>query len=163
MRSAKLPLIEAESYYTLARGYLDVQDDAKARESIEIAKNLARDGRDWELLCSIYNLLGVVLFVEHKTDSALHYYTQALNLGKEHNVDPVNFARILSNIGECYAIENPDLGFKYFIQATSMAKETGNTIAEASIADIEGHALIRRNRLADAETRLLNALGQARV
>ena len=160
-RSEGYPLIQAESYYTLARGYMDVADRVKSRESIEIAKTLARDGKDWELSTSIYNLLGVILYVEDKTDSALYYYTRALDLGKEYNVDPINFARIISNIGECYASEHPKLAFTYFTEAISLAKKTGNTIAEASIGDVIGHALLREDKLAEAEANLQAALSQA--
>jgi AraC-like DNA-binding protein len=156
------PLIEAESNYILARGYLDVADDTKARESINAAANLARKGNDWELLSSIYNLLGVVFFVENELDSALRYYTMALDLGKDHNVDPINFPRILSNIGECYANENPRLALSYFTKARAMATETGNSISEASINDILGHALLRQNELQKSETHLVTALAQAR-
>ncbi|HTF21649.1 MAG TPA: helix-turn-helix domain-containing protein [Chryseolinea sp.] len=161
-RDEEYPLIQAESYYTLARGYMDVSDRAKSRETIEIAKDLASDGKDWELLTSVYNLLGVVLYVEDKKDSALYYYTKALDLGKEHHVDPVNFARIISNIGECYSSENPKLGFTYFTKAISLARETGNSIAEASIGDVIGHALLRDNKLEEAELTLQAALEQAR-
>jgi AraC-like DNA-binding protein len=160
-RSDGYPLIQAESYYTLARGYMDVADRVKSRESIEIAKTLASEGKDWELLTSIYNLLGVILYVEDKTDSALYYYTRALDLGKEHHVDPINFARIISNIGECYVSQDPKLAFTYFTNAISLAKETGNTIAQASIGDVIGHALLHENKLAEAEATLQEVLAQA--
>lgn len=161
-RNEKYQLIQAESYYTLARGYMDVSDGPKARESIQRAEDLARNGKDWELLSGIYNLLGVLLFKENKTDSALYYYTKAFDLGKAHRVDSVNFPRIISNIGECYEAENPELAFTYFTKARALAKETGNTIAEASITGIIGHALLRRNELPEAEANLVSALNQAR-
>jgi AraC-like DNA-binding protein len=156
-------LVQAESYYTLARGYMDVSDGAKARESVTLAKDLARDGKDWELLSSIYNLSGVLLFIEGKTDSALYYYTRALDLGKEHNVDSINYPRIISNIGECYSAEQPKLAFTYFTQAISLARETNNKIAEASIGDVIGHALLRENKLKEAESTFQTVLAQASV
>jgi tetratricopeptide (TPR) repeat protein len=84
-------LIEAESYYILARGYMDVRETAKAKEAIEKAEELALEGKDWEQVCSIYNLKGVILFIENKTDSALHFYTKALETGRSHAVDSINF------------------------------------------------------------------------
>lgn len=153
----KLPGLQAESHYIMARGYMDLRERKRARESIQIAETLAQ-GKDWELLCSIYNLLGVILFIDNKTDSALHYYQKAFDLGKEHGIDPINFPRIISNIGECYAVENPALAFRHFNDALALAKETGNTIAEASITDIIGHAYLRLNDLKNAEGNLQHAL-----
>lgn len=162
-QSDNLPLVAAECHYILARGYMDVSDGAKSREAINTAIKLASTGKDWELLTSIYNLLGVVLYIDDKTDSALYYYTKALDLGKEHKVDPINFARIISNIGECHAEKNLRRSFEYFNEAISLAKETGNKIAEASIGDVMGHALLRDNKLNEAEATLEVVLEQART
>jgi AraC-like DNA-binding protein len=155
-------LIEAESYYILARGYMDVRETLKAKESIQKAEELAREGKDWEQLCSIYNLKGVILFIEDKTDSALHFYTKALETGRNHSVDSINFPRIISNIGECYASENPALALSYYTKALAMARRTGNKITEASIVDIIGHENLRRNDLKNSELNLQAALHLAR-
>lgn len=151
-------VIEAESYYILARGYMDVREILKAKESIQQANKLALKGNDWEQLCGIYNLKGVILFIENKTDSALYFYTQALETGRNHSVDSINFPRIISNIGECYAPENSALAFAYYTKALAMARRTGNKIAEASITDIIGHACLRASDLKNAEMNLQAAL-----
>lgn len=156
------PLIAAESYYILARGYMDVRETLKARESIQKAEDLALEGNDWEQVCSIYNLKGVILFIENKTDSALYFYTKALETGRTHAVDSINFPRIISNIGECYASENPTLALTYYTQALAMARRTGNKITEASIIDIIGHENLRRKDLKNAELNLQAALNLAR-
>lgn len=156
------PLIAAESYYILARGYMDVRETIKAKESIQKAEVLALQGKDWEQVCSIYNLKGVILFIENKTDSALYFYTKALETGKNNSVDSINFPRIISNIGECYASENPTLALTYYTQALAMARRTGNKITEASVTDIIGHADLRRNDLKNAELNLQAALHLAR-
>lgn len=149
---------QAESYYILARGYMDVRENVKARESIHKAESLAQGGNNWELLSSIYNLKGVILFIDNKVDSALALYNAAFDTGRNHQVDSINFPRIISNIGECYAVENPELAFRYFNQALTLAKKTGNRIAEASITDIIGHAYLRKRDLKNAETHLNGAL-----
>lgn len=161
-RKENYRLIEAGSYYILARGYMDVTETTKAKECIQKAEELARAGEDWEQLCSIYNLKGVILFIEDKTDSALHFYTRALETGRSHSVDSINFPRIISNIGECYAPENSALAFAYYTKALAMARSTGNKITEASITDIIGHACLRTRDLKNAEFNLQAALHLAR-
>ena len=149
---------QAESYYILARGYMDLRENVKAREFFGRAETLARDGDNWELLCSIYNLKGVILFIDNKVDSALALYNKAFDTGRNQQVDSINFPRIISNIGECYSVENPELAFRYFNQALTLAKGTNNKIAEASITDIIGHAYLRKHDLKNAETKLEAAL-----
>jgi AraC-like DNA-binding protein len=156
------PIIQAESYYILTRGYLDLGEEKKSRESILKAEALAIDAGNWEQLLNIYNLKGVIFFIDHKTDSAFLFYNKAFEIGKNHAIDSVNFPRIISNIGECYSAENPVLAFTYFNRALAMAKETGNTIAEASITDIIGHAYLNKNDIINAEANLQAALQLAR-
>lgn len=155
-------LIQAESYYVLARGYMDVAEREKAWEALQHAEQLAVKYKNWELQCSIYNLMGVVQFIDHREDSALKLYNKAYELGKVHSVEPINYPRIVSNIGECYAIENPALAFTYFRKALDLANETGNQIAKASITAIIGHAYLRGKDLKQAESSLLDALKLAR-
>jgi AraC-like DNA-binding protein len=155
------PFLQAESYYMLARGYMDIREQAKSDEYIAKAESLALQVNHWEQLCSIYNLHGVIKFVAGQRDSALHYYTNALEIGRTHAVPSINFPRILSNIGECYE-DNPELAFTYFNEALVLARETGNRIAEASITDIIGHAHLRANDLKNAEQNLQAALDLAR-
>src|SRR6185295_18422800 len=57
-----------------------------------------------------------------------------------------------------YGDENPTLAFRYFNQALSLAKETKNKIAEASITAIIGHAYLREKDLKNAEANLQTAL-----
>lgn len=154
---------QTESYYILARGYMDLGEDSKATEFIQKAELLATQVGNWEQVMSIYNLKGVLFFVDHKTDSALYFYNKAYAIGKEHGVDPINFPRILSNIGECYMPENTALAFSHFTKALALAKETNNRIAEASITSILGHTYLRQQNLANAETHLQEALQLAQA
>jgi AraC-like DNA-binding protein/tetratricopeptide (TPR) repeat protein len=156
-------LAEAESHYILARCYMDLRENSKAHESIVEAERLARHQGNWELICSIHNLKGVIFFIDHKMDSALHYYNLAYETGKAHAVDPINFPRIIANIGECYSEENPALAFTYFNTALALAKETGNKIAEASITGIVGQTYLRAKDLKKAEANLQSALQLART
>jgi AraC-like DNA-binding protein len=155
-------VIQAESYYILARGYMDMRELAKANESIAKAESFARHGNNWEQLCSIYNLVGVIKFIDDQEDSALYFYNKAFDVGKSHAVPPINFPRIISNIGECYSEQNPALALTYFREALALAKETQNQIAEASITGIIGHAYLKRNDLKIAEDQLQSALQLAR-
>ena len=154
--------IEAESYYILARGYMDVSERVKALEAIRQAEELAQEGENWEQLCSIYNLKGVILFINNKPDSALYFYNKALETGTTHAVDSINFPRIISNIGEVYAPENKALAMTYYTRALAMARNTGNKITEASITSIIGVAFLRANDLKNAEKNLQSALIMAR-
>ena len=151
-------LVEAESYYILARGYMDMTEGAKAQESILKAEEFANKGRNWELLSSIYNLRGAILFIADREDSALYFYNKAFETGKNHNVDSINFPRIISNIAECHEAENPKLALTYYNKAIALAKLTGNQIAEASISDVIGHFHLRGKDLKSAETYLQSAL-----
>jgi AraC-like DNA-binding protein len=157
-KTKNYPLIQAESYYIMARGYMDLRENSQAHESIATAEALANKGSDWEQLCSIYNLKGVIFFSANKYDSALYFYNKAYEIGKTKQVDPINLARIISNIGECYERENPALAFRYYNEALQSAKETGNKIAEASITSIIGHAHLRGKDLKNAEASLNIAL-----
>lgn len=154
--------IQAESYYILARGYSDLKEVSKSHDYIVKAANLARQGNNWEQLCSIYNLMGVIKSMLNQKDSALHYYKKALEIGENHAVAPINFPRIISNIGACYAVDNPELALTHFNRALALAKETNNQIADASITDIIGHAYLKANDLNRAETHLQSALQLAR-
>ncbi len=71
---------------------------------------------------------------------------------------PLNFPRIISNIGECHEVENPKLALTYYNEAMALAKRTGNQIAEASISDVIGHFHLRGKDLKSAETYLQSAL-----
>lgn len=157
------PFILAESYYMLARGYMDLNERAKSNDYIAKAEHIARQGNNWEQVCSIMNLRGVIKFVEGQQDSALYYYTKAYETGKAHHVASIHFPRIISNIGECYADKNSALAFTYFNQALALAKETNNKIAEASITDIIGHAYLKTNEVNTAEQHLQRALQLART
>lgn len=154
--------IEAESYYMQARAYMDLQEDNKAHEAIQKAESLAKQASNWEQLCSIYNLRGVILYTLSNCDSALYFYNKAYETGKAHAVNPINFPRIMSNIGECYQADNPVLALSYFEKALALAKETNNKIAEASITSIIGHAHVRSKEYRKAEDELQYALELAR-
>lgn len=161
-QQAKLKHLQAESYYILTRGYMDLAERIKARESIELAESMVRQGDDWEQLCSIYNLKGVILFIADKPDSALFFYNKALEVGTTHGVDSINFPRIISNIGEVYAPENAKLAMSYYQRALRLARNTGNKITEASITGIIGMAYLKANDLRNAEQTLQSALVLAR-
>jgi AraC-like DNA-binding protein len=161
-KQERLIRVEAEGYYILARGYMDIAERKKAREAIEQAEALAQQGADWEQLCSIYNLKGVILFMADKRDSALFFYNKALEVGNVHAVDSINFPRIISNIGEIYAPENATLAMSYYQKALRLAKNTGNKITEASITSIVGIAYLKAKNLKHAEQALQSALRLAR-
>jgi AraC-like DNA-binding protein len=161
-RAEKFSLIEAECYYIMARGYMDLRENRKAYEFVLRSEKIATEKNSWTQLCSILNLRGVILYTQDKRDSALYYYNRAYEVGKNHNVDPINLPRIISNIGECYGSENPALAFRYFNQALDLARETGNKIAEASITSIIGHAYLDGKDVKNAEMNLQTALALAR-
>lgn len=155
-------LLQAESYYVLSRGYMDVSERTKAREAIQKAEELAEAANDWTQLCGIYNLKGVILFIADKHDSALYFYTKALETGRAHGVDSINFPRIISNIAEVHAPEKPALAMTYYKQALAMAKSTGNKITEASITGIMGRAYLNVGDLKNAELFFQTAVTLAR-
>lgn len=150
--------IQAQSCYILARGYMDLNELSKAKEYIDQAEQHALHNNNGEQLCSIYNLKGVIKFIGNHQDSALYFYNSAYEIGKAHGVAPIQFPRIISNIGECYSTENPALAFTYFNQALELAKETNNQIAEASITAIIAHVYLGNGDLMNAEPLLQRAL-----
>ena len=154
--------MQAEAYYILSRGYMDLNERLKANQYIEKAEKLANQSGSAELRCSVYNLKGVIKFIGQERDSALYYYTLAYETGKKHNVQPLHLPRIISNIGECYEKEDPAKAFTYFKQALALAKETDNKITEASITAIIGHTLLRQGSINDAENHLQHALNLSR-
>jgi AraC-like DNA-binding protein len=151
------PLIEADSYYVMARGYMDLRESKKAHESILRSEGFALEGHDSTQLCGIYNLWGVIMYNDGKLDSALSLYNKAYTIGNARSVDPINLPRIISNIGECYP-ENPKLASLQFNSALTLARKTGNKVAEASIISIIGNAYLRANDLKNAESNLQAAL-----
>lgn len=150
--------IMAESYYILARSYMDLTELDKSEEFIALAGTLVRQSQNAEQLCTIYNLQGVIKFIESQRDSALYFYKKAYDLGKQQGIHPIHFPRIISNIGECHFATDTTLAFSYFRQAEALAEETNNQIAKASIADIIGHAYLKTNKLNLAEERFQSAL-----
>ncbi len=161
-QSDNFPLIQAESKYLLSRSYMDLGENKKAKQLIAQSESIATSGRDWELLCSVYNLRGVILFVDNKVDSALYFYEKAFQIGKEKEVNPINLPRIISNIGECYAVKDPALAFRNFTEALAMAQASGNKITEASVSAIIGRTYLRMKDLKNAESNLTHALELAR-
>lgn len=154
--------ILTESYLILARGYLDQNENKKAGDYLNKAKKMSLQTKNWDQLSRVYNLAGVIQFVENNKDSALQLYNKALTIAQGHAILKINFPRIISNIGECYFKNNPDLGFDYFSRALLIAKETGNRTAEASISDIMGHAFLKKGNYQKTESYLQAALQLAR-
>lgn len=154
--------ILVEAYQVLARAYMDQATAGQAVRYINLAEELAQKNRNWDQLSRVYNLAGVIQFVEGRTDSALLLYEKALAMAEEFHTPRVNSARILSNIGECHLNTDPKLAFRYFDQALALARETGNRTAEASISAIAGNALVRLKGFDKAEVYLLEALRLSR-
>lgn len=154
--------ILVEGYQVLARSYMDQTAGEQAVHYINEAEALARKSKNWDQLSRVYNLAGVIQFVEGRTDSALLLYEKALAIADEHGTPRVNSARIVSNIGECHLRSNPTLAITYFDKALAIARETGNRTAEASISAITGHAFIRQRDFKKAEVYLQAALDLSR-
>lgn len=154
----KILFLQAESYHILARGYMDFGERRKSLEAIQIAESLADKVQDWEQLCGIYNLKGVMYFIENRLDSARYYYNKAYEIGSSHSVNPINFARIISNIGECYLPDDTKLALTHFNTALELAKKTGNRVAEASIGNIIGRVYLQEKKIEHAETYLQASL-----
>jgi AraC-like DNA-binding protein len=155
--------ILAESYYLLARGYMDLHERGKSHEYIVKAERTAKQSGNGELRCSILNLKGVIKFLAQEKDSALYYYRKAYETGRAEGVDSIHFPRIISNIGECYLESDRAQAYKYFNEALTLARKTDNRIAEASVTSIIGHALLDDNKTKEAETHLHSALTLART
>jgi AraC-like DNA-binding protein len=155
------PLIEAESYVVMARGYMDLREKAKAQQSILRAEAMASKVHDSTQLCGVYNLRGVIMFNDGNLDSALSLLNKAYAIGNSRSTDPINLVRIISNIGECYQDKNPKLALEQYNKALALARKTGNKVAEASTTSIVGHFYLRANDLKAAEINLRSALDLA--
>jgi AraC-like DNA-binding protein/Tfp pilus assembly protein PilF len=157
-----MPLI-AESSLILARAYMDQNQHEKALTYLQRAEKIAHITRNWDHLSRAYNLRGVIHFLDHRVDSALHFYNKALSIAQAHKIAEIHFARIISNIGECYLKENPAKAQMMYDNALSKAKETGNVISEASILSVMGHAYLHAKNYARAEDHFLKSLKLSRA
>ncbi len=158
----KSSMIRAESCLILSRAYMDQSERTKAAAYLSEAETIANQAKNWDQLSRVYNLAGVIQFIEQKEDTALQLYTKSLSIVEQHNLPRINLPRILSNIGECYSKKSPDFGFPYFNKALQLAKETGNKTAEASTCGIMGHVLLKKGDYSKAEKYFQDALLLAR-
>lgn len=158
------PVLLGESFQVIARGYMDQRETKKAQAYIQKAESISLLTTDWDLQSRVYNLAGVILFVQGKTDSALIMYEKAHSIIKTRAASQAQLSQVVSNIGECYANTDTDLGIKYFRDALRISKEeeTKNRSAEAAISGILGNALIKKKQYQEAETYLLECLKIAR-
>lgn len=152
--------ILGESYQVLSRPYLDQRELKKAEGYIKQAEKIALETKDWDLLSRVYNFSGVIQYVQNNVGNALALYTKALNIIKEHPTSKVHLSQVTSNIGECYKDTDPELAFKYFMEALTIAKNepTRNKSAEAATSSIIGRALVKKGSYREAERYLLEAL-----
>src|SRR6478609_1747172 len=156
------PFILVESYQLLARSYMDQTEIEKAVHYINEAKKLSEYSKNWDQLSRVYNLAGVIQFVDNNVDSALLLYREVLTISKQYYTERLHTARILSNIGECYARKNADSSFVYFHQGLAVARETNNRAAEAGISAVLGNALVKKGNYQEAELYLQAALRLSR-
>lgn len=156
--------ILAEGFLILARGYMDQRETKKAEVYILKSEKIAQQIKDWDLLSRVYNLAGVVKFLEKDKDTALILYNKALAIVEEHSTSKAQLSQITSNIGECYSDTNPDLAFTYFKSALLIATspKARNKSAEAGITNIMGHAFIKRRNYKEAEYYLQKSLRLSR-
>ncbi|MGC4022618.1 MAG: helix-turn-helix domain-containing protein [Cyclobacteriaceae bacterium] len=155
-------IILAEAQLILSRSYLDQTEMQKATGYVRQAEKIAIEKKDWDLLARAYNFIGVIKFVVRQKDSALYFYNKAYKIAHEHSTPKVNWARTISNIGECYLESNFDLAFNYFQEALSIAQETNNRSVEAGTTSIMGNALIKKGKYAEANNYLQSSLKLSR-
>jgi AraC-like DNA-binding protein/tetratricopeptide (TPR) repeat protein len=156
--------ILAESFQIVARGYMDQKESAKAELYILKAEKISLQIKNWDLLSRVYNLAGVIQFIQNNKDSALQLYSKALSIVEEQSTSKAQLAQITSNIGECYLTTNPDLAFTYFKSALLIATspKARNKSAEAAISSIMGHASITKGNYKEAEYYLQKSLRLSR-
>lgn len=165
----KFETVLAESYQVLTRSYMDQRERAKAVDYNRKAEKIALQTKNWDLLSRVYNLSGVLQFINAREDSALLFYNKALSIIEEHHTSKLHLAQVTSNIGECYVKSNPDTAFSYFNKALIIARENKNRSAEAGTSSIIGNALLRKGKYKEADDyfkaslKLSRALGLKRV
>jgi AraC-like DNA-binding protein len=159
-----LKAILGESFLALGRSYMDQQATTKALNYTRMAEKLALRFENWDMLSRAYNLTGVVLYLKKETDSALLFYGKALDLMKQKPTAKTHLSQVVSNIGECYAKRDIDLGISYFNNALAIARDPAsrNNSAEAAILANIGHAMIKKKDYRNAEKYLLESLKLAR-
>src|SRR5258708_10311903 len=152
--------ILGEGFQALGRSYLDQKEIKKAELYIKKAEEIALRTKNPDVLSRVYSFTGVIQFVKGKKDSALVLYKKALGIMQSEAVSRAHLSQVTSNIGECYLDSKPDLSFKYFNEAITIAKakETRNKSAEAAISSIIGHALIKKGNYPEAERYLQESL-----
>lgn len=156
--------ILGESQLALGRSYMDQQASNKALNYMRRGQEIALASENWDLLSRAYNLSGVVLFLKKQTDSALIFYKKALAVIQQKPTSKIQLSQVTSNIGECYAERNLDLGMTYFSNALAISRNESsrNASAEAAILGIMGHTLIKKKDYKTAETYLLESLRLSR-
>jgi len=165
----KLETVLGESYQVLTRSYMDQRARAKAIDYNRKAEKIAIDTKNWDLLSRVYNLSGVLQFINAREDSALLFYNKALSIMEEHPTPKLHLAQVTSNIGECYVNSNPDLAFSYFTKALLIARENKNRSAEAGTSVKVGNALLKKGKYKEADSyfqaslKLSRTLGLKRV
>ncbi|HTH58074.1 MAG TPA: helix-turn-helix domain-containing protein [Cyclobacteriaceae bacterium] len=160
----QLTSILGESFLAIGCSYMDQQAAVKALNYIRRAEKIATESENWDLLSRVYNLRGVVLYIEKKTDSALICYNKALAIIQQKNTSKIQLSQVVSNIGECYAQKDMNLGMTYFDNALAIARDSDsrNNSAEAAILGIVGHVMIKKHDYKAAEKRLLASLRLSR-
>jgi len=156
--------ILAEGFQILARGYMDQRESKKAELYINKAEKISLQLKNWDLLARVYNLAGVIQFLQEDKDTALQLYTKALSIVEERPISKAQLSQITANIGECYLDTNPDLAFTYFKSALLIATspKTRNKSAEAAISAIIGNASIGKGNHSEAEYYLQKSLRLSR-
>jgi len=159
-----LTAILGETFLGIGRAYMDQQASRKALDYMRKAEKIAVSSENWDLLSRVHNLCGVVLILDKKVDSALWLFNKALDVIQQKPTSKTHLSQVISNIGECFAARDVNLGLTYFNNALTIARRVGsrNNSAEAAILGIMGHALIKKKEYRNAEKCLLESLTLSR-
>jgi signal transduction histidine kinase/DNA-binding response OmpR family regulator len=150
--------IVAESSQILARCYMDQKESEKAEFYINKAEKISYKIKNWDLLSRVYNLAGVIQFLQSKDDTALLLYNKALEITELYPTSKTQISQIVSNIAEGISPTDPQKGFEYFNKALQSAMENRNRSAEAGILSSMGAAYLKQKQFAKAEKCLLTSL-----
>lgn len=111
-------------------------------------------------MAHIYNIMGVALVGQNKTEEALACYQKGISLLEDKNITEKELLAIcLSNIGRVYKLKKEfDLALLYYTKASSINKEIGNKSDFINCIQTKGIIFLEQKELDSAKVYLTNAL-----
>lgn len=115
-----------KSYTNLGYAFKQLNNLQRARQYSDKAYALGKQYNDTASMVSSLNILGLTDKAENKFDDALKHFEEGLDLARKKGIRERE-SQLLYNISNVYfAMEDYDLGFKYFNESIEISKYNGS-------------------------------------